>query len=207
MTDPAASENKKRWLIERCVAGDHDAWEDFYGTYRDLIARTVRRVYGGGHEDPEDIIQEVFIQLFKSLKTYDPSRPLEVFIVEIARRVRIGRYRRASAVKRGGGNPGPSAVDPSDCAEGSDSDWAGHAPSSQEEELARFQERRLLHRAVRALTEPCRQLLGMRYEEGLSYREIAERLKVREGTLRVRAQRCLASLSRAYEASVRREAS
>ena len=83
----------------------------FTRAYFGLVSSVARR-YSSQANDAEDIIQEVFVSLFTALKRYDPARSIEAYILEIARRVRIGRYRKASAAKRAG-NPVP--LDVHDC--------------------------------------------------------------------------------------------
>ncbi len=190
-------------LIARCNKGDRYAWEEFYRKYLPLIRCAVKRF--AQSDDMEDLTQEVFIQLFKALKQYDATRHLEAYIMEIARRVAIGHYRRTSASKRGGRNPF-SRVNALD-----DSHEPGYvsipAPGEdQEANLITAQEKGLLRAALQTLSEACRNLLGFRYDQGLSYKEIGEVLKVKEATLRVQVARCLSDLARGYAAVDLREA-
>lgn len=190
-------------LIARCNRGDRYAWNEFYRKYLPLIRCAVKRF--AQSDDLEDLTQEVFIQLFKALKQYDSTRHLEAYIMEIARRVAIGHYRRTSASKRGGRNP-LSRVNALD-----DSHEPGYvsipAPGEdQEASLITAQEKGLLRAALQTLSEACRNLLGLRYDQGLSYKEIGEVLKVKEATLRVQVARCLSGLARGYAAADLREA-
>jgi RNA polymerase sigma-70 factor (ECF subfamily) len=164
-----------------------------------MISVAIRRLPGQPGEDVEDVIQEVFLHLFKALQHYDPLRPLEAYIVEIARRVKINRVRMGAAAKRGGLNPRHRRVD----AHGSSDEGAGTVQVSatgpdQERLLMHAQEASLLRTALRAISEACRRLLAYRFDNGLSYKEIADALQEKEGTLRVRLQRCLSSLARHY---------
>jgi RNA polymerase sigma-70 factor, ECF subfamily len=187
-------------LITRCNRGEQRAWEEFYAAYHGMISTAVRRLPGPAGEDAEDIVQEVFLHLFKALRNYDPLRPLEAYILEIARRVKISRLRRGAAAKRGGLNPEHRRVDAHDGAnEGTGTVQVRYLGSDQEQLLMDAQEMRLLRRALRAVSESCRVLLAYRFEKGLSYKEIAESLHEKEGTLRVRLQRCLSSLARHFE--------
>ncbi|MFH1117519.1 MAG: sigma-70 family RNA polymerase sigma factor [Pseudomonadota bacterium] len=184
-------------LILRCNRGERLAWEEFYGRYSGLVSRAVKRLGAGDPNETEDLVQEVFIHLFSALRKYDRTRPIETYILEIARRVRISRYRKNTAAKRGGGVGGMMPLDAHDGGEGG----FVMIPSREndpEEALIGAQQTGLMRRAVKTLTENCRKLLAMRYDKGLSFREISEALDVREGTLRVRVQRCLSSLARSY---------
>jgi len=187
-----------RDLIERCNRGDKRGWEEFYARYHGMVSCAVRRIGHPGYEDAEDTVQEVFIHLIRALQQYDPSKPLEVYILEIARRVRISGLRRASAAKRGGSNPRPLPVDAHDGNHEGGFVSLVSPGADQEDSLIRAQQTQLLRRSLAALSEACRKLLAMRYDDGLSYKEIAEVLGTREGTLRVQAQRCMSQLSRNY---------
>jgi RNA polymerase sigma-70 factor (ECF subfamily) len=164
-----------------------------------MISLVVRRFHGTGSDDREDVVQEVFLHLFKALRNYDPTRPLEAYLVEIARRVKISHLRTAAAAKRGGLNPGHLPIDSHDCREGREGAvQVASVESDQEQRLMEAEEASLLRKALRAVSDSCRKLLAYRFEQGLSYKQIAEVLDEKEGTLRVRLQRCLSSLARHY---------
>jgi RNA polymerase sigma-70 factor (ECF subfamily) len=185
-------------LVERCNSGDGSAWDEFYARYHPLVSSVARRLCSREPEDVEDTIQEVFINLFRALQQYDPSRSLEAYIVEIARRVRISRYRMQSAAKRGGAKRVLTPPHSSELSvRGSISVAA--TEKDQESALIRAQETRFLRKALTSISDRCRNLLAMRYDQDLSYKEMAAILGEKEGTLRVQVQRCLSSLSRRYE--------
>jgi len=172
-----------------------------------MISRSVRRYSGHGTLDLEDMVHEVFIQLFKALQSYDPNKPVEAYILEIARRVGISLLRKDSALKRGGTNPGPVSLD---AHRGFSQDERSiDVPSleeSQEAALINAQETLKLRSALDGLSENCRKLLLLRYDQALSYKEIAGKLNAKEGALRVRVQRCLSALAANYAGGVAREA-
>jgi RNA polymerase sigma-70 factor, ECF subfamily len=190
----AVAEHGLDSLVQRCNRGDKQAWEEFYTTYFGLVSSVAKR-YSSQANDAEDIIQEVFVNLFKALRQYDPARPIETYILEIARRVRIGRYRKASAMKRAG-NPVP--VDLTGCDSERGFIAVASADENQEDSLIKAQEKGLLRKALNGISQNCRDLLALRYDQALSYKQIAEMLKVKEVTLRSQLQRCLASLSKSY---------
>ena len=184
-------------LIERCTRGERRAWDEFYARYRGLVSCAVRKYGAKGMGDDEDAIQEVFMHLFRALRHYDPSRSLEAYVLEIARRVQISRYRKDSATKRGG--KGKTLI-PIDAHDGDERGYISVAApdDNQETTLIKAQESRLLRMALRSLSEACQKLLAMRYDQGLPYKEMASTLKEKEGTLRVRVQRCMTALGRTY---------
>jgi RNA polymerase sigma-70 factor, ECF subfamily len=196
---PAADrENDFRSLIERCNGGDREAWAEFYALCFPLVSLAVRRSAYSVPEDTEDTIQEVFIQLFKALQVYDSSRSLHAYVLEIARRVAIGRLRTVSAAKRGGLNPGHKRVNAHDCDDGEETISVASPHANQEILLMRAQEGHFLRKALVHITEKCRHLLSLRYEQELSYKEIAQATGVKEPTLRVSVQRCISALGERY---------
>jgi RNA polymerase sigma-70 factor (ECF subfamily) len=186
-------------LIERCNDGDRRAWEELYSRYHPLVARVVSRYGSPELGDSEDAIQEVFFNLFMALRHYDPSRPLEAYVLEIARRVRVSMYRKQVAAKRGGTSRG---IVPLDAHNGSEGGYIAIAApqKDQEAELSERQEVRLLRAALAALSESCKRLLELRYDKSLRFKEMAEILGEKEGALRVKVQRCVASLGRKFTA-------
>ena len=201
MTD---SIHTPRTLVDRCNRGERSAWEEFYRTYVGLVSSAVRKLGSADPRETEDVVQEVFLHLFKALEKYDPTRPIEAYILEIARRARISGLRKKTAAKRGG----PDRTDlPLDAHDGGEAGYI-MIPSpegDQESSLISAQESGLLRRALTTLSQGCRKLLALRYDKEYSYKEIADTLGVREGTLRVRVQRCLSSLARSYGAMMSEE--
>jgi RNA polymerase sigma factor (sigma-70 family) len=185
-------------LVNRCNAGDREAWEEFYSGYLPVVRRAVQRVCRFSPEELDDIVQDVFIHLFKALRQFDPARPLETYIVEITRRVGVSQFRNLTALKRGGLNPGRVEIDGLDSVQSQGFAVIASSRESQEDQLIMAQECSLLRRALLRISEECRNLLKLRYEQGLSYQEIQKELSVKEGTLRVRVQRCLVSLAKRY---------
>jgi RNA polymerase sigma-70 factor (ECF subfamily) len=70
-------------LVRRCLRGDSKAVqalvEQFQAEIYGLCVRLVR-----DRHDAEDVTQEVFLRVFRSLRRWDPSRPLKPWIIGIA---------------------------------------------------------------------------------------------------------------------------
>ena len=163
-----------------------------------MISCAVKSYIRPGSDDEADLVQEVFLALFSALRSYDPSKPVEAYILEIARRVRISSHRKDTALKRGGGNPGPMPLNSHESTHEEGYIRVASPMDDPESSLSKAQQDHLMRRALAGLSDGCRELLRWRYDEELSYQEIARRVDVKEVTLRVRLQRCLASLARIY---------
>jgi RNA polymerase sigma-70 factor (ECF subfamily) len=193
--DVSGAGSDVRDLVNACNRGDKDSWQEFYSRYLPLVHCAVRRF--SRSVELEDVSQEVFIQLFKALRDFDETKSLEAYIMEIARRVAIGRFRRATAFKRGGPNR-ESSVDSSRDGDLQRGFCSSAFAENQETLLIRAEETKILRFALSAISEACKKLLGFRYDQGLSYQEISALLGTKEATLRVQAARCLSSLSTHY---------
>ncbi len=73
------SDQELRCWLEQAVNGDRLAFEKIYLYTRDDVYRTVSFLMGDPH-DVNDIVNEVYIQLWKSLTKYDPSRPFRYWL-------------------------------------------------------------------------------------------------------------------------------
>jgi len=60
-------------LIRRCQAGDIDAFAQIFGNYKNLVFHTAFLMLNSA-EDAEDILQDVFIQVHRSLNSFDPAK-------------------------------------------------------------------------------------------------------------------------------------
>ena len=57
-------------LVERCRLGEREALGEFYRHFRPDVARNLHRVLGPGRSDLDDVLQEVFIEVFRSITRF-----------------------------------------------------------------------------------------------------------------------------------------
>src|SRR5829696_2899242 len=89
---PAASPDAVETLIQRCLQGDQHAW--------DLIVRQYwRKVFNvaykfvGKHDEAEDLAQDIFLKIFKSLDTFDRRANFQTWLISVSRNLCIDHYR------------------------------------------------------------------------------------------------------------------
>jgi len=140
-------------LVRRCLTGDPAA-------ARELVERFQPDVYGlcvrllAHRHDAEDVAQEVFLRVFRSLARWDAGRPLRPWVLGIAvNRCRTWAGRRAK---------GPELADYLH-------ETPDHRPADDSTELARE-----LRAAVDDLRPDYRTVFVLFHERGQSYEEIAE---------------------------------
>lgn len=181
-------------LVNECLSGSEQAWDEFYDHYVSLVRSVVRRKLKIAAADIDDVVQCVFADLVPALKTYDGRVTLTRFICMITERVCVNEYHRLMAAKRYGQT------------ESIDHDCNGHDGSptlaadcdSPEDLLAREELKHILRQAVWNLGHECWKILTLKEFEGVPYREMAEILGQKENTLTVKARRCLDELKAAF---------
>ena len=181
---PAASPDAVETLIQRCLQGDQHAW--------DLIVRQYwRKVFNvaykfvGKHDEAEDLTQDIFLKIFKSLDTFDRRANFQTWLISVSRNLCIDHYRSVrkerETIDRG--------VDASDL-----------APATPEPgPIAALEQRDrvvLLRQAMAALPETLRTAVLLRDIQELSYQEIADKLRLPEGTVKSRINRGRTELAR-----------
>src|SRR5690348_10765380 len=79
-------------LIQQCLKGDQLAW--------DLIVRQYwRKVFNvaykfvGKHDEAEDLTQDIFLKIFKSLDTFDRRANFQTWLISVSRNLCIDHYR------------------------------------------------------------------------------------------------------------------
>ena len=173
-------------LVERCLRGDDAAWED-------LVRVHTRKVYAiclrftGSDPEAQDLTQEVFLRIFRTLKTFRAGEgSFGVWLARLTRNLLIDHYRR-SRVERAS----ESLEDQLPMLE------EKTAMSARTEGmLAGREASELLQAALQKLSPELRETVILRDLEEMEYREIAKVLDVPEGTVKSRLNRGRAELAR-----------
>lgn len=155
--------------VARCLGGDSDAFEALYAAYgRRVMAYLLRS--GFERHDAEDLCQDVFVRVFRSLGTFDASRgSLGGWISTIARNVVRKRWRRAGPVR---------VVDP----ELAEQTLADDNPGVDAEAAERVE---ALDDCISRLPEDMQKLIRLRYVDARTTRGISTTANLAEATVRL----------------------
>jgi RNA polymerase sigma-70 factor (ECF subfamily) len=171
-------------LIERCLRGDEQAWDAIVKRYRRKVFNVAYK-FVGRHEEAEDLTQDIFLKVFKSLGTFDRRANFQTWLISVSRNLCIDHYRSVRqermAIDHG---VDPNALSPASPEPG---------PIAALEQQDRVG---LLREAMAALPESLRTAVMMRDIQELSYQEIAARLRLPEGTVKSRINRGRSLLAR-----------
>ena len=181
---PAAQPATPDGLIEKCLSGDQLAWDT-------IVKQNWRKVFNvaykfvGKHDEAEDLTQDIFLKIFKALNTFDRRANFQTWIVSISRNLCIDHYRSVRKERQ----TIAREVDANDLQPAS-TDRSPYA-AAEHQDL-----RTMLRQALNELPATLREAVKLRDLHELSYQEIADRLKLPEGTVKSRINRGRLELGR-----------
>ncbi len=81
-------------LVRRCIAGDAAAWEEIVQNYNRRIYNICYR-FAGSADDAQDLTQEVFIKIYRTLSSYDTHKgAFATWITTITRNLLVDHFRK-----------------------------------------------------------------------------------------------------------------
>ncbi|MDQ3321755.1 MAG: sigma-70 family RNA polymerase sigma factor [Acidobacteriota bacterium] len=174
-----AAESSGAELVRRCRAGDGAVWEEIVSTFSRRIFNLAYR-FTSSIEQAEDLTQEVFVRVYKSLDQYDAKQgDLTNWLMRLSRNLIIDDYRHRQR------NPQNSHADDVE-------DHTFHlraVGNSAQKEIERRELRAQVQEAIDKLPEDLRTCVILRDIEEMTYQEIVDVLKIPEGTVKSRINR------------------
>ena len=180
-------------LIRRCIAGDAAAWEEIVQRYHRRIYNLCYRFAGSG-DDAQDLTQEVFIKMYRTLNTYDVERAaFMTWVTTVTRNLLVDHFRKTKHDRMTDSLDAPvseheDAMPLSDRIEDSSLPPDARVQSREARES--------VHHALQKLSPELREAVILRDLQDMDYREIATVLRVPEGTVKSRINRGRAELAR-----------
>ena len=175
-------------IIERCLNGDQAAWDEIVRRHRRLVFNVAYK-FVGSSELAEDLAQDVFVKVFKSLETFDRRANFQTWLVSVSRNLCIDHYRSVRKEREAIARD----IDPADLAPAA----PGRSAYAELEQRDRVQ---LLRAALDRLAPALRTAVMLRDVQELTYQEIADRLGLPEGTVKSRINRGRTELARHLQA-------
>ena len=166
-------------LVRRCRAGDGTAWEEIVSLFSRRIFNLAYR-FTSSVEAAEDLTQEVFIRIYKTLDQYDSKQgDLSNWLMRLARNLIIDDYRHRQR------NPQNAYADDVE-------DHSYHLRAigtSAQKEIERRELCVQVQEGIDKLPPDLRTCVILRDIEELSYKEIVDALDIPEGTVKSRINR------------------
>ena len=175
-------------LMVKVAAGDKAAFRVLFDRYQASVARFAFR-FVGDRARAEELAQDIFVNLYRSAKSYRPSAKLKTFLFRVAtnhclNEVRRGEYRMPHAADASEeGKPEPAAP-------------SGTRP---DESYAGKELEQAVGQALDGMSERERAAFCMCRFEGMPYREIAEALSASEAAVKSLIHRATLAVARKVE--------
>jgi len=170
-------------LMQRIAAGQEQALGELYDRYVNTLLGLARQILGS-HQDAEEIVQEVILQIWRQADHYDPRRAtISTWLILLTRRKAIDRLRKARTAARASAewkleNPNPAI------------------PPEGGRRVLEGERRARILTALGQLPAEQRQILELAYFQGLTQSQIAERIHIPLGTVKTRSVLALKKLRR-----------
>ncbi len=174
-------------LVQQAQIGDTGAFEILVERYSTLLFLLISRIVRDEHL-AHDVLQHVFLQLYRSLPTLVPGRTLKAWLCQVARHRSIDELRRRHPIL---------FCEIESFSDGSEYSYLATLPDPgrQPEELAELHElRQKIIEAIEALPPKFRAVVQLRYTTQLSFYEIGQKLNIPTATAKTYFSRAKAQL-------------
>jgi len=169
-------------LIHRSQAGDEEAFAALFQRYKNLAYKTAYLMLGSA-DDAEDALQEVFIQVYKSLSTFQPSKgAFTTWLHRITVNHCLNQRRKRHLPMLSLDKVSPLSL-------------TSHLSSFE----SRLAEEETVRQVLSRLSKKQRAVVILRYYWDLSYAEMAQILDVPVGTVKSRMNLALRTLRKELE--------
>jgi RNA polymerase sigma-70 factor (ECF subfamily) len=181
-------------LVRQCIAGDQQAWQQ-------LVASQHRRIYGicyrftGSACDAEDLTQDVFLKLYRNLTSFDVQKGnFNTWLTTLARNLLVDHFRRTRLERAS--DSLDATVSGEEDGSPSLADRLADPRPSQETHAAGLELKARIQQALAQLSPELREAVVFRDLEDMDYKEIAQVLRIPEGTVKSRISRGRGELAR-----------
>ena len=179
--------NLENTIVGRCLSGDETAWED-------LVRQHTRQVYGlcfrftNSTQEAQDLTQEVFLRVFKTIKTFRSSEgSFNTWLSRVTRNLLIDHYRRTRQER---------VTDSIEEQLPMLEEEGAAASARPDQAVAGREASEILQATLQKLSPDLREAVILRDLQEMEYRDIAQVLSIPEGTVKSRINRGRAELAR-----------
>jgi RNA polymerase sigma factor (sigma-70 family) len=180
-------------LVRRCIAGDAVAWEEIVQRYNRRIYNICYR-FSGSSDDAQDLTQEVFIKMYRTLSSYDIERgAFMTWVTTMTRNLLVDHFRKTKQERL------TDSMDATASEHEDSMPLSEQIPDKQPAPDTKVQSREtgeVVHEALQKLSPELREAVILRDLQDMDYRDIAAVLRVPEGTVKSRINRGRAELAR-----------
>lgn len=144
-------------LVSLCLNGDTSAFEEIVSRYKKLVYSVVYKMIPD-REEVNDVSQEVFIRIYRSLDKYNPEYKMSTWIVKITTNLCLDTLRKKKQ----------------DTVSLDDAIGVSSSIDTPEEALIKDQRTQLIKNAIDELPQKYKILITLFHSNGLSYEEMTK---------------------------------
>jgi RNA polymerase sigma-70 factor (ECF subfamily) len=183
-------------LMARAQVGDSGAFGELYARYREPISRYVNRILRD-RETADDVTQEAFCRAFDARASFDPKGRFSAWLYAIAHNLCVNEFRRRKARPNVSLNTTVRiALSDEDSEDVELHEMIADSGESVEQRLERREVQGLIERATRQLPDRQRQIVALRFHQGMKYAEIREQIGCSIGTIKSRIHHAVRRIRR-----------
>src|SRR4051812_32837868 len=181
-------------VIKRCMAGEGSAWGEIVRAHNRRIYNICYR-FTNSPDDAEDLTQEVFIKIYRSLSGYDLERgAFTTWITTMTRNLLVDHFRKSRQDRQTDSLDAASAGAEDDSP--ALSEQIKDQKPSPDAQLETKDTQRMVQKALEKLSPDLREAVILRDLQDMDYKDIAAVLNVPEGTVKSRINRGRTELAR-----------
>jgi len=173
----------ERELVERCRAGDDEAFRELVDRYKDLVFGLIARTTQD-RSRTEDLAQDVFMRVHRGLPYFRGEAKLSTWIYRIVANVCVQERQPRKSVSI-------------------DDERSGVRPATTDRRFSDLELRDRLEKAIARLPANYRLLVASHYLEVMQYEDLAEALNMPLGTLKTQLYRAKQQLRRLLETELK----
>jgi RNA polymerase sigma-70 factor (ECF subfamily) len=171
--------NRDNLLIEQCLKGQQGSFSELIDKYKNLVFNLAYRMTYN-LQDAEDISQEVFIRVYKSLYNFNPNYKFSTWLYEMTLNLCRDRFRKGKI---------PSVSLDAPLKEDDQKDFSSIIPDKQnnpEDIIMGVEQSNFINALIASLPPKYREVIILRHLRDLSYEEMSKILNISLGSVKSR---------------------
>jgi len=181
-------------IIESCLLGNTQIFSRLIDNYKNMVYNLAYRMSNSPHE-AEDISQEAFLRAYQSLARFNPSYKFSTWLYQITLNIIRDKFKRKEI----------DYVSLDTPVETDDSEFyrqPADLTNNPEQIIVQQEDSQTIQQAILSLPLKYREVLVLRHLQDLSYIEIANILKLPQGTVKIRLYRAREQLKKILEKNI-----
>lgn len=171
--------NRDNLLIEQCLKGQQSSFSELIDKYKNLVFNLAYRMTYN-LQDAEDISQEVFIRVYKSLSNFNPRYKFSTWLYQMTLNLCRDRFRKGKIPSISLDTP-PNESDQKDF-----NSLVANPKNNLEETFLQAEQTNFINDLITSLPFKYREVIILRHLKDLSYDEMSKILNISLGSVKTR---------------------